>query len=116
MPTKVEQLYSQKKEKEMEMESDKLTVSKQDAEIIEAELAKHVHPAMFTDFVKRALIKQKPMFNAHRFNSAEDAYNACPKFCDIDVKTMTERELKIVEAVIKCFVWLYSPVEDWASA
>lgn len=59
---------------------------------------------------------KKPMLNAHRFNSAEDAYNACPKFCDIDVKTMTERELKIVVAVIKCFVWLYSPVEDGASA
>ena len=54
----------------------------------------------------------KPIRNCDRFETAEDAYNACPQFCDIDVKTMTDRELKIVEAITKCLEWLFAPIAE----
>ena len=63
------------------MKSDNLTVSKQDAEIIEDELAKHVHPAMFTDFVKRALIRKKPRRNFDRFATVDEARNTYALEC-----------------------------------
>lgn len=56
--------------------------------------------------------KTKPIRNCDRFETAEDAYNACPQFCDIDVKTMTERELKIIEATTKCLEWLFAPIAE----
>lgn len=60
--------------------------------------------------------QKKPIRNCDRFETAEDAYNACPQFCDIDVKTMTERELKIVEATTKCLEWLFAPIAEKGSA
>ena len=55
---------------------------------------------------------RRPRRNCDRFATAEEAYNSCPKFCDIDVKTMTDRELKIVEAIVKCLDWLFAPVAE----
>ena len=54
----------------------------------------------------------KPIRNCDRFETAEDAYNACPQFCDIEVKQMTDRELKIVEATLKGLEWLFAPTEE----
>ena len=62
------------------------------------------------DKAKSALAE--PPRNCDRFETAEDAYNACPQFCDIDVKTMTERELEIIEATIKCLDWLFAPATE----
>ena len=61
-------------------------------------------------------VKTKPIRNCDRFETAEDAYNACPQFCDIDVKTMTERELKILEATTKCLEWLFAPIAEKGDA
>lgn len=56
----------------------------------------------------------EPTLNCERFGTAEDAYNACPRFCSIDPKDMSDRELEIVASVMKAFVWLYSKPDEKA--
>lgn len=56
--------------------------------------------------------ERKPKRNCDRFATAEEAYNACPQFCDIDVKTMSDRELKIVEATIRGLEWIFATCEE----